>query len=252
MNDRNTDSTSDRNVEQLVRMALDIEALERAAGAAGDEFGPVARIGRPAPRHGSWRKVGVGVGFGTAAAACLTLAMFMMQPRNPGSGAPLAVAPRVPSVPIPVEPDATPRVVQAANNDEKCVVMAMFRGADGQCSCLQMRDGDFEEGRTLAEVPRSELYDVALHAPCSTSAQQVLIVAVSGRADSLPTNHEQAEAIVRQISTAAASVGRHADVSAIAYAAMPGLSPGSTVIAENVAMRQVSQARQLAPEGTWR
>jgi hypothetical protein len=128
--------------------------------------------------------------------------------------------------------------------------MTVFKDNAGECACLQVRQPKWEK---LEEVPRSELFDVALGSPCSTDAQQALIIAVEGDADALPKDHAQVEAIARQLSTVAASVGRHADMSALAYASLPGLKPGTTVIAETVAMRQASRMRDLVPAGIdWR
>jgi hypothetical protein len=106
--------------------------------------------------------------------------------------------------------------------------------------------------RSLTDVSRSELRQAALREPCTNDAQQVLILAVEGRSDSLPRNHEEAEVIAQQLSTAAASIGRHADVTAFAYAAMPRLSSDATVVAESLPMRQAM--RDLRPDSpaTWK
>jgi len=166
-----------------------------------------------------------------------------------GRGREVATGPSV----SPSLREADPVIKDVKVDSEKCVVMTMYREADGRCTCLQMEQAEWDGGKKLAEVERSELYNVAFRSPCSTSAPQALIVAVAGKAENLPRDRQQAEILAQQVSTAAAAVGRHADVSALAYAAMPSLARGSTVVAENVSMRQAMRARDLAPAGMeWR
>lgn len=232
----------DRQIQELAKMVMEVEALERAA-AGEDADAPFAQIGPGVATHGPVRRLLVGAGMGLAAAACLVLGLVMMRPTPP------TVAPG-PSRPIakgttgPSGADS-PRIVATAAED--CVVMSMFRDNNGRCSCLQVSEPKWEGGRKLADVSRSELHRVALSSPCDNEAQQVIIVAVAGRADTLPRSHEQAEAIAQQLTTAAASVGRHVDVSSFARAAMPGLSDGATVVAESVSMRQPSRVKDLLP-----
>lgn len=192
---------------------------------------------RPLVRSGVLRRLVLNAGIGVAAAACLTVGFVMLQPSPPQKTAPSIVERGSEGV-SPVE------LAEAETAEDGCVVMAMFRAEDGSCSCVQVREPAWD-GRRLADVSRSELRTAALNAPCSNDAEQVFIVAVQGRADSLPRSHEQVEVIAKQVSRAAASVGRHADVSSLAYAAMPGLSPGATVVAESIAMRETPGVKQM-------
>lgn len=201
-------------------MAMEAEALER-----------------PPVQSGVLRRLVLNAGIGVAAAACLTVGFVMLQPSPPKKSGP-AVVERGSDASSPIE------VATAEAAEDGCVVMAMFRAEDGTCSCVQVKEASWE-GRRLADVSRSELRTAALDAPCSNDAERVFIVAVQGRSDSLPRSHEQAELIAKQVSRAAASVGRHADVSSLAYAAMPGLSPGATVVAESIAMRETPGVKQM-------
>ena len=235
----------DKQLQELARMVVEIEALEQSA--SGHEA-PIARIGPSGLVHGPIRRLMVGAATGLAAAACLVIGLLIMRP-----------APRIPAVPETRLADKGPSghggdqapapTIVKTSATEKCVVMSMFRDTNGRCSCLQVSEPQWEGGRPLADVSRSELHRVALAQPCDTEAQQVIIVAVAGRADTLP-GHEQAEAIAQQISTAAASVGRHTDVTSFARAAMPGLSDGATVVAETVSMRQPSRVKDLLRDAT--
>jgi hypothetical protein len=212
----------DKRIQELVRMAMEAEALER-----------------PPTRSGVVRRLFVNAGIGVAAAACLAVGFVVLQP-SPPAKAPPSITERPADRSIGTEVAK----VETTAEEDGCVVMAMFRAEDGSCSCVQVREPSWD-GRRLADVSRSELRTAALKAPCSNDAEQVFIVAVQGRSDSLPRSHEQAEVIAKQVSRAAASVGRHADVSSLAYAAMPGLSPGATVVAESIAMRETPGVRQM-------
>ena len=81
---------NDKNIQELVKMAMEIEALERAGESGGvlDSTEPIAVIGQGrileghgAMPAGNWgRRILVGVGLGTAAAACLTVALIALRP----------------------------------------------------------------------------------------------------------------------------------------------------------------------------
>jgi hypothetical protein len=223
----------DRQIRELARMAVEIESLE-----CGDESIPFA-----AAQASPARRLLVGAGLGLAAAACLVVAVVAMRPAASSRSAtngPLAANNGATG-------EASASVVPVPK--ERCVVMAMFRDPSGHCSCTQVSEPEWGDGRGLADVSRGELRRVALREPCDTEAQQVLIVAVAGRGDAVPRNHEQAQALVQQVSTAAASVGPHADVSSLARAAIPALGDASIVVADTVSMRQPSRVKDFL-EGT--
>ncbi len=225
----------DRQIQELARMVMEAESLE----------GSDAPIAFPAHHaHGPVRRILIGAGLGLAAAACLVIGFIAMQPARPAAKGGARALTDAHKSPTPDQPAIVPAAA------EQCVLMSMFRDPSGHCSCLQVSEPQWEGGRALADVSRSELRRVALREPCDTEAQQVLIVAVSSRADTLPRSHEQAEAIAQQLSTAAASVGRHTDVSTFARAAMPGLSDSATVVAETVPMRQPSRVKDLLEGAT--
>jgi hypothetical protein len=222
----------DKQIQNLVRMAMEAEDLERA----GEGLAPLARIG-PGPAPLAWRLL-KDVGIGVAAAACLTLGFLYFRP-----------APNIPVVKkgVAMGGGGTRDAVTPAAKD-KCVVMAMFRDTDGRCSCVQMRETEWRDQRRLAEVPRAEIRNVALQSPCSSDAEQVLILAMEGQSETLPRNQHEAEVLAQGLSTAAASVGRHADVASLAYTLMPALMPGATVVADSLTMRQPSRVRELLPD----
>lgn len=223
---------NDRELQTLIRMAAEAEALEHSGEM------PALRLAGRGPRR--WA---AGLGIASAAAAGLAIAFVLMRPANVPSGGSLAEGPGpVPVVTPEGEPGET-RLASAAPAEE-CVVMAVYRGPDGQCSCLELKEAQWG-GRPLAEVQRRELLDLALAQPCSRDAQQVLVVAVEGKREVLPDSREEAEAIAARLAEAPVS-GRYSDVTAYAYAAMPDLPPDATVVAERVAVRGPSPLHQAA------
>jgi len=233
----------DRELERLVRMAVEAEELEHSAD------GPLA-FGR-APTGRRW--VGVVVS-ATAAAAGLLLAFTMLvrfaSPAPEFTG-PVADGSKARPIMPHVVPEVVPESAHASAADatpapkapaEGCVVMAFYQGSDGECSCLSIRSHEWEGGRRLADVARAELMDVAFEQQCSSDAQQVFVIAVAGNPATLPTTRDEAEAIGRRL--AGAPRGRGSDISSYAYSALPKLGADSTVIAERLAIRPVSQVRE--------
>jgi hypothetical protein len=221
---------NDREIERLIGMAGEAEDLERSVDA------PLRLVG-----HGPRRWIGLGAA--TAAAASLLAAFVIMQNR--------IVTHRNRTM-----AGATQRgrnaagatgTTGAAVDPDQCVVMAVYKGADGKCSCLNLNRHEWG-GRSLADVNKRELLDAAFREACTTDVHQVLVVAVEGKAGTLPQSREEAEAIAAKLADAPAT-GRVSDLSSYAYAAMPRLSPGATVVAEQVAVRRSPLTVQAVERG---
>jgi hypothetical protein len=220
---------NDREIERLIGMAGEAEDLERSVDA------PLRLVG-----HGARRWIGLGAA--TAAAASLLAAFVVMQNRivTHRKGTVASMMPRRNAA------GATGSAGVAADPDQ-CVVMAVYKGADGKCSCLNLNRHEWG-GRSLADVNKRELLDAAFREACTTDVHQVLVVAVEGKAGTLPQSREEAEAIAAKLADAPAT-GRVSDLSSYAYAAMPRLSPGATVVAEQVAVRRSPLTVQAVERG---
>jgi hypothetical protein len=226
---------NDRELERLIRMAHEAEALERSA-----EQPALRLVG------GGIRRWVAGLGIGAAAAASLLGAIVIMhQSMGPGKSGKI-VTRETHSAPRPAPSGGDTTLVK--NEPEQCMVLAVYRNADGQCSCLQLKEHEWG-GRSLADVPKRELVDLALREACSSDAHQVLVVAVEDKPGALPKSREDAEAIAAKLSEAPSS-GKVSDVSSYAYAAMPTLSSGATVVAERVAVRAAPLKQAAALIGT--
>lgn len=218
----------DRELEQLLRMAREAEELADSAIPAS------ITLVRPL-----WRRPRVWAGLSTLAAAAAVTVVWTLVPRTVAPPSvpttyPIAAAPESPATATPDEPESQPiRLVKGMDpgGPEQSVVFAIFRDPAGGCSCVQLENADWGS-RRLADVGRDELLAAALDNPCTTLARQVLVVGVSGKPGTVPTTHDDAERLATRLSSV--PLNEHQDVSLAAYAAMPDLPIGSTVVAEAV------------------
>jgi hypothetical protein len=217
----------DRDIQTLLRMAGEAEDLE--AGRSG--HAPLHRIqSQPV----SFLRVG---GLSAAAAAVLLGGMALLHQTRPipepiTGGPGMAQRPELPGPDLRIANSSTK---PAEDDGQSCIVLTMFRDGDA-CSCVQVKEHDLP--RRLEDVTRSELINLALATPCSTSAQKVVVLAVSGRSDALPKTREEAEAVAARLNEASKS--STGDVSSYAYAAFPALGPDGTIVTETLAWKKAA------------
>ena len=232
-------------LNRLIQMAAEAEALERAAESEIAEAPP------PAVHVviGGWRRtVWMSLAGVSGLAACFAVAFVAMR------GAPAPILPPGPIAAGPSEtlPDRaialedTGRREQpvapiddegsrpAEPSDTESVVIALFRAADGSYECVQVDEPKWAGDRSMAEVGRRDLMQVAFQNPCTTIAPQVLLIGVEGKRGTVPTTMRDAQRIAERMRSAPM---HQADLSSMAYAALPDLPAGSTVVAETVAIR---------------
>lgn len=233
---------TDRELQRLIGMAMEAEDLERSAAF---EHPPL----RLAGGTGGWRRWATGLGVATAAAASLALAMIVVQGRlSPRPLPPLAHG--NPTAPRTAPADALAssgagEVHEVAGSDDQCMLMAVFRNGEGQCSCVQLQPHTWEQGRKLADVGSPELIHAAMQEACIANPHQVLVLAVEGKSGGLPHSREEAEAIATKLAEAP---GRHGDLTSYAYEAIPGLPRDATVVAERVSVRPASPLKAAAEQ----
>jgi hypothetical protein len=200
---------NDTRMNELVRMAMEAESLEREALMEGR---PRLRLvgGDPPPvrRVRAWW-----VGAGVAAAACVAFVVAL--PAMLPHPAPLPDKPVVvkeepkyqPAAPVIVQhqrlpidqPKATPTPTVVATSDkpdigsvERCVVMAIYRGDQGAMHCVQVKPHEWSNNKCLSEVTQQEMRCVPIARSCSSSADDALVVAMSGPQKSLPKSESEA------------------------------------------------------------
>jgi hypothetical protein len=212
---------NDRSIENLLKMAGEIERLE-----SGELNAPIFRIAR-APRAAAMRLVRVGA-LSACAAGLLLAGVLSLQALAP-TPSPVQPGPGYGSR-IAQAPEQQPTLV-AADDDRQCMVLTVFRDGKDECDCVQWQTPDLAD-RSVEDLGRSELLQMALQAPCTTSAQKIVVLAVSAPSARLPRTREDAERLAAHLSRPG---GTHAETSALAYAA---LGPEATIISETVAFKR--------------
>jgi hypothetical protein len=225
---------NDARIQELVRMALEVDELEGVRRPAVT----AASAGAADPRGVVVRRL-FWAGAALAAAAAVAVMVSPLATRvstDPGAGrmtaglGPSMAAPGAARDPgevgapahadytVALEPRYTRRLnlqdmirpapapapagVVGARLDpeglEQCVVMAIYRDPLGAMHCVQMKPHEWQGNRCLTEVPPSELRSVWFGRPCAEPAS-TLVVALSGPRRALPKNEEGAVALARCI-----------------------------------------------------
>ncbi len=152
---------SERDIEQLLRMAREADRFERELLA-------------PAPRKIRWLQ--------PAIAACLVVAGLVAVLR-PGE--------------IVVEPKLAYVRASIAGADSH-VVVALYRRDSAttercpECWCVARWSADWGDGRSINEIEDRELVDDSIARSCVVDPKRVVIVGLSGPAASMPTSDQQA------------------------------------------------------------
>jgi hypothetical protein len=195
---------NDRRVSDLVRMAVEVDELERGAGVGSPRLrlvGADAEPAHPLPTRGWW------VGMTLAAAAVLAMAAmlpFMLRPTEQPTG-PIAMdhsgAGEMRPIPTylvsegPTRPGLSESPVDAGSV-EKCVVVAIYRDRTGGVNCVTPPTPQVWQGnKCLSEVSAQELKTVTLDRPCAKEADHALVVAMAGPQRSLPKTESDAVGI---------------------------------------------------------
>jgi len=213
----------DTELLQLTRMALEAEDL----GAEGAGAPPRLRLAGAGPSYVRAFRLAGGL---IAAAAALALVLVIMAPRPTApSLPPVADGPAT----VPESASAPAFAVKETPAPDSTILLAVYSDNDGNCECAQWKCPKWDTAKRLADVGRKEFLDTVMHGACSAGAERVVVLAVSGPADTLTQTTEAAE----RVATRLASVPTwHEDLSAYANAAMPDLPRGSTVVAKSLAM----------------
>jgi hypothetical protein len=257
---------NDRRMNELVRMAMEVEELEaganrpqlRLVGAEPDEANEGATVRHAL--HGRWW-----AGAGMAAAAVLalyfTLPAMLSTPGSPAHQGPIVInPPDLPSMqgdhhdPTPVivhrdivRPDPAPQML--VRNDhvvnvaaaptpvdpgsvEKCVVVAIYRDDAGRMHCVKSAPAVWSENRCLSEVSGQELRCASIGQACSSSADHALMVALAGPSRSLPKSDADAVGLA----TCILGSPCQNDSKCLSSAAMDCVPPDVSVKIETTAM----------------
>lgn len=231
---------NDRELQNLVKMAAEIETLEREA-LVGPGLRP-AGVGRDAGDSRFQISRWLGVTGVAAAAAGLAFGAFVAlrggAPATSGGAIAHLPAPSPAEFSAPLATNEHPaaptgferplnHTVSTTDQKSKVLVFSLFKDSDGKCSCYQWHETD---GKPLEDMARGELVDIALQAPCTGEAQRVVVIAVGNRNGAVSDPETMASRV--------AELPLHRDP-ALAAMVYPALFPNSTVVTETVSMERV-------------
>lgn len=208
---------NDREINTLLRMAMEAEALEA---------GPVTTPRRVTP----WGRVGL-IAAGVAAAV---VAAAWLRP-NP-TPTPLPPVARN-DVPAPaVEPALAdePAPATAGGASGGSMILALFRHPETRCECVVWRESPFA-GRKLADVGRTELIAAALRESCDPrGGDLLLVVGLEGPREYMPPTKEAARALASCLVSGTTTCGE--ENSCYSAGAMQCVPEPVNVVTETLAM----------------
>jgi hypothetical protein len=173
--------------ENLVRMALEIDELERGARTAetlGGVIPATIRVGRGRPRLPAWQ-----LAVPAAAAALLLLALLPSPPRQPSSA--FASSFRIDYCPAVPPYDGVRIDHFEPSSPEQCAVLAIFNTWEKECQCLAWHLYEWEDGRALAELSPDEIRHIMIDVTDAPPIEQLLVVAIAKDPRDLPSNETQ-------------------------------------------------------------
>ncbi len=209
---------NDRQLENLIRMALEAEALEASAQ-------PARR-----PRPPAWRRAAGGLAAAACLAGALTIAFQAHWNKTTPAPIPNSTQGGIASGTRPV----TITQIEAPDAETDSIVLAVFRDNGEEDPCVQMELGSFCGARNLADIDRTELLLTAFENACTPTPGQVVVLALSGPRGTLPRNQEEAAALASCIIDAPDACA--ADGACVAQRVRRYLPPDVSIVAESLAL----------------
>ena len=236
---------NDRQLQELLRMAAEVEAIEAHASSTLGQVSAWTNARRPTVlRRAAW------AGLSIAAAVALGAGFFVILRPVPvvpaDNSAALATFERPESQPLAVNPVedaiASPTITLAAAPvfegtsapATPGILLAIYQDILGASRCVQVLPLAMNPGQTLADVSRIDLLhadDLSGGSSCATGPHRLLIVAIAGPSGSLPSSDASAEALASCIADSR-DVCSEA-LSSYANAAAACLPPGVSVRVES-------------------
>jgi hypothetical protein len=179
---------NEKNLENLVRMASEIDELERAARASDrlDDVAPATiKFDRARQRPSLWR-----LGLPAAAAAALLLALLPTTAYRPPSAA-LASSFQIDYCPTVPRYDGVRIDHFEPSSEERCTVLAIFNTWQKECQCLAWQLYEWEDGRALAELSPNEVHRITIDVTDAPPVEQLLVVAIAKNPSDLPSDEKQ-------------------------------------------------------------
>ena len=217
-----------KDLENLLRMVVEIDGLDRAARAAPPRIEPPTLRPVRLVRRRPWLLLRFGLVASAAAVLLLTLAMPHQTQPEPVAG---------PQCPLAIDfwsgvprEDGVRMACFEPSTSERCSVLAIFRRWQHDCQCLVWQLYEWEDGRPLAELSPEEISNIALDVTDAPPVEQLLVVAIARNPGDLPTSADQAGILLNCLDDVEPPAGAHAGVSAYATAVQQCLPEGVTVV----------------------
>lgn len=171
---------NDKELENLVRMAAEIDALDHAARLSerlGDDTPAIIRFDHGRDRRPFWR-----LGAGAAAAAAAILLALLPPATMPRPQFEIAYCPSVPRY------DGVRIDRFEPSSPQQCAVLAIFHTWEKDCQCLAWQLYEWEDGRPLAEFTPDQVHDITIDVTDAPPLEQLLVVAIAKNASDLPSS----------------------------------------------------------------
>jgi hypothetical protein len=226
----------DRLLENLLRMALEVEDLEIRAC---EQIVGAARIAPPSaePLSGPrlrtpgvrWTRRLAAVPI--AAAASLALLLWYNSPPTTSSAAIQMQVEHCPGLPLP---DGVRMERFQPSSPEHCVVLALFRTYRDECRCLAWRVHEWEDGRPLAELDPQQVLDIVLDVTDAPPIEQLLVVAAARVPADLPSDSEEASELLQCLDEQVPPTECRSDAASYATAVRACLGDRVTVVPQSL------------------
>ncbi|MBU0618515.1 MAG: hypothetical protein KKI02_12425 [Planctomycetes bacterium] len=180
---------NEKDLENLVRMAAEIDELEHAARtfeSLGDITPSTIRFDRRRRRQPVWQ---LGV-FAAAAAAALLVALLPTTTDQQPSSA-FASSFQIDYCPAVPRYDGVRIDHFEHSSSEQCAVLAIFNTWEKDCQCLAWQLYEWEDGRALAELSPDEVHRITIDVTDAPPIEQLLLVAIAKNPSDLPGDETQ-------------------------------------------------------------
>lgn len=219
---------NDKDLENLVRMAAEIDEFEHAARTFEPLGGIIPSTIRLEPRRRRQPVWQLGIPAAAAAAALLMALLPPAADRKPisafVSSFHIDYCPAVPCY------DGVRIDHFEHSSPEQCAVLAIFNTWEKDCQCLAWQLYEWEDGRALAELSPDEVRSITIDVTDAPPIEQLLLVAIAKNPSDLPSNETQTYELLDCLNEVAPPTNPHESAAAYASAVRSCLPDTVTVV----------------------
>lgn len=219
---------NENDLDNLVRMAAEIDELERGARApdrVGDGTRAVIRFDRARQR---WPFGHLAAPAAAAAAAVLLALLPATEHRSPNAA--VASSFQIDYCPTVPRYDGVRIDHFEPSSAERCTVLAIFNVWHNECQCLAWRLYEWEDGRALADLTPDEIQSIVIDVTDVPPIEQLLVVAIAKDPRDLPSDEKQTGELLDCLNEVAPATEPREDAAAYASAVRACLPDSVTVV----------------------